>query len=151
MLATVATAVSVVVRGAHAAWEAQENDYHRLEAAHAVVLHVVRGIRQATAVTAVTDPSEVAGSLSLLMPTGDTHVWDRDSGTDEVNFGVSAASDLLAEGITALTFTAYEADGVTPTTTVDDVHSIKCQVTVQLTQGGGTARSVSCWAWLRSW
>lgn len=151
MLTTVLTAVSVVVRGAYNTWQAHEGDSQRIEAAHATVRHIVRQMRQAQAVTAITAKTNAAGSLSLLMTNGQTWVWSRNAGTDQVLHGVTTATHLLAENITELSFIGYELDGVTETTTVDDIHSIKCIAKTVLPRDSGGGRTVSCWGWVRAW
>ena len=75
----------------------------------------------------------------------------RNGGQNEVSFGVGSATDLLSQEITGLTFTAYEADGTTETETLADIHSIKCEVAVELPRETGGTHTVSCRAWLRSW
>jgi hypothetical protein len=150
LLLTVVTAVSVVVRGSYAAWTGHSGDYLKIEAAQATLRHVVRNLRQASSVTAITSASNTAGSLSALMSSGQTYVWARNGGTSEVNFGVSAASNLLAEGISELTFTGYRADGVTATTVVTEIQAVKCQVRVQLPRDTSATRTISSWVWLRA-
>ena len=60
-------------------------------------------------------------------------------------------TNTLAKSINQLIFEGFEADGVTPTTVVDDIQIVKCTVQVTLTKGGGTTRTVSAKAWIRSW
>jgi hypothetical protein len=151
MLATIVTSVSVVIRSSHTAWLTRESDYTQAESAHAVTRHLLRQIRQAEGVLAVTAASDTDGSLSLLMPSGETYVWARDSGADEVLFGVDSADDLLAEYITELSFTCYTADGVTATTNVEQIQAIQCTVAYELAQGASGTREVTCWGWVRSW
>jgi prepilin-type N-terminal cleavage/methylation domain-containing protein len=151
LLTVVVAGVGVVLRGMHVAWQAHDGDVKRIQAAHATLRHIVRQCRQGTAVTALTASGNTAGSLSLTLSDGSTAVWARNAATNEVNFGIGAASDLLAEHITELTFTGYEADGVTPTTTPADVRSVKCRVRVDLPRDTNGARYVSSRVWLRSW
>jgi prepilin-type N-terminal cleavage/methylation domain-containing protein len=147
LTAVILTSSFMLVGTGHAAWTAQQADYVPLASAHAAVRHVVRHVRQARAVAAL-DP---AGSLSLLMPSGQTLVWQYDSAGDRVLFGVGSADDLLAEQITDLTLTGYEADGVTLATDVSEVHLIRCDAQVVLPRGAGATQTISSWAWMRSW
>ena len=151
MLAVVVAAVSLLVRSARETWAAHTADYGRIEAAHATVNHIVRRARQAVSVSAISGPAETSGNLSLLMPSGDTYVWEHDGAGDAVNFGTDAASNLLAEDITGLKFTAYKADGTTQTTDPTEVQSMRIETTVQLPRETGGQRTVDSWAWIRSW
>lgn len=151
LLSTLVAATGIVLRTGHAAWEANNADAVRIASANAVLRHVARRVRQAQAVTNISSVGDASGTLSLSMPTLETYVWDHDDVGDLVSFGVSTADSVLAEEITELSFTGYEADGVTQTAVADDIHSVKCQVSVQLPRDTGGARSVSCMAWLRSW
>ena len=92
----------------------------------------MRQCRQAKGVTAISASTDTAGSLAVTLADGSTAVWARNAGADEVNFGIGAATDLLAEYIEELTFTGYEADGVTTTATPADIRSVNCRVRVEL-------------------
>jgi len=151
LLSALVAATGIVLRTGHAAWDAHNGDAVRVASANAVLRHVARRVRQAQAVTNISLPSDTSGTLSLSMPTLETYVWDHSDVDDQVSFGVSTADSVLAEEITELSFTGYEADGVTQTTVAGDIHSVKCHVSVQLPRDTGGARSVSCMAWLRSW
>jgi hypothetical protein len=151
MLTTVLTAVSVLVRGTYNVWNAHEGDLERIEALHAAVRHLVRNMRQASSVAAITAKTNTAGSLSLVMTNGQTWVWSRNSGTNQVLFGVTTATNLLAENITELSFTAYEADGTTETTTVADIQLIKVTAKTVLPRDANTNRTVTCFGWVRAW
>jgi len=151
MMTTVLTAVAVLLRGAHASWTAQQQDTEQLMALHATVRHIVRHTRQATAVTALSAADEAAGTLSVEMPGGETYVWSRSSGTNQVLFGIGTADQLLAENITALNFTGYKADAVTETTDPGEIHGVECRAQISLPRDAGGQRSVACWVWLRSW
>ena len=144
MLALVLTSISVVMRSGRGAWEAHEADFTRIQAAHATVRHLVRNVRQAKEVVAID-----SGSISLLMQDGDILVWDHDSGSDQVNYGVTSATNLLAPDITGLRFEGFEADGVTPTTV--DVQCLRIEVTFDLPVATNPQRTVSSWAWVRTW
>jgi hypothetical protein len=125
------------------------SDQSRLDAAYATLRHITRQVRQAEVVTAISSPADNSGSLSVVFADGGTIVWDH-SGTD-VYYGVATPTSLLATGVTSLSFVGYEADGVTTTTDVANVHSILCTVTVPLEQSATPARSLSVRVWLRAW
>jgi type II secretory pathway pseudopilin PulG len=151
MLAALMVAVGGVLRTSRQAWEAHEADYVRLEALHATVRHIVRNVRQADAVTEISAASDTSGRLGLKLVDGSTVVWDHDSATSKVNFGVTTPNSLLADNITSLKFTAYKADGVTTTTTVNHVQNLLIEASVTLPRDSGGVKTVSSWAWIRSW
>jgi hypothetical protein len=151
LLATLMVAVGVVLRTSRQAWEAHEGDYVRLEALHATVRHIVRQARQADAVTEISAAGDPSGRLGLQMPDGTVFVWDHDAITNRVNCGLTTPTDLLAENITSLRFTGYEADGVTPTTAPGTVQNILVEAGTQLPRETGGARTISSWVWIRSW
>jgi prepilin-type N-terminal cleavage/methylation domain-containing protein len=151
MLALLMTSVAVLLRTGRQVWEAHEADYRRVEAAQATLRHVVREVRQAESVAAISAAGDSSGQLALLMPDGTLKVWDHDGATDTVNYGVNAANSLLAEEITGLAFAGFQADGVTAAATADEVQMLQIEVNIARppgAAGGGTFRS---WAWLRSW
>jgi hypothetical protein len=151
MFAVVLTSVSVVLRTGRQVWEAHEADFTRVQAAHATVRHIVREIRQAESVVAISPAADTSGHLELLMPNGEVRVWDHDDATDVVSFGITAATALLSPEVTGLQLTGFAADGATQTATPAEVQAIRVSVTIQLPAGGGTPRTVTSWAWLRSW
>jgi hypothetical protein len=151
LITAVVSTVGVVIRTGHVAWKARQDDSAKIMAANATVRHIVRRVRQAEAVTAISPPNKKEGHLSLLMPSGETYVWELDKQAEEAFFGVDSADNLLGRGITELTFTGYEADGVTETLTEDDIQSVKCRVVVELPRDVNGTRTVTCWAWLRAW
>jgi len=151
LLTTLVTAVAVLLRGAHSAWQGHDYDLARLEAAHATLRHLARNIRQAQSVSTISPAGNLSGALAVVMPSGQTYAWDHDDSADQVNFGITTASDLLAEEITELNFIGYRADGTTATTAVAEIQSIDCQVKVELPRQAGGTRSLTTRAWLRSW
>lgn len=151
IMATLMTSVVVVVRSGYSVWNAQEQDISIANNANAVLRHFIRELRQAVAVTAISAPSSTSGNLSIQTSGGATRSWSHNSGLSQVSFNNGVSTQLLAPTINELNFVGYEADGVTATTVVDDIQVVQCTVEVTLTQGGGTTRTVSCRAWLRSW
>lgn len=153
IMATLMASVVVLVRSSYSVWQAHEADMEAAETAYATLRHIVRSARQATAVTAISTTGDTSGNLSLAMESGDTWLWQHSGADKRVLFGIapSSADQLLADNIDQMTFVGYEADGTTATTIVDDIRSIKCTVQVTMPAAGGTTRSVSSYAWIRSW
>jgi hypothetical protein len=151
IMATLMASVVVVVRSGYAVWNAQQADIDALENAYAVLRHFVQQMRQADSITAISAPSDTTGDLSFLTATGVTRTWSHNGVPEEVNFNNGLTNGLLAKGIDSLTFTGYEADGVTQTVVVNDIQAVECAVQVTLPQGAGVTRTVSCQAWIRTW
>jgi Tfp pilus assembly protein PilW len=149
IMAAIMGAVVVVVQSSFACWNAHESDLDIEENAYAVLNHFVREMRQATAVTAITAAGDTAGSLSITNSSGTTVTWAISGTTVTFNNGTGAQN--LATSINQLTFVGYQADGTTATTTVANIHMVKCTVQVTLTHGAGITRTMSTTAWIRSW
>ena len=151
MMAVLLTAATVVLRTSRQAWEAHEGDYTRLEGLHATLRHMVRQVRQADAVTAISAAGDNSGALTLAMPDGSTVAWDHDGATSTVRCGVTTADQLLSTNITGLNIVGYKPDGVTATTVPSEIQNLKVSVTVQLPRETNATRTYSSWAWIRSW
>jgi len=152
IMATLTTSSFVLVRTAHNAWLRHRDDAEQRQAALGALQHIMRRVRQATSVLAISTAADAAGSLTINMSDGTTSVWSRNNGTNQVLYGTSSANNLLAAGITETTFVGYKADGSTATTQVDAIHAVKCTMKYNLTRPSGTTNeTVSCMAWLRSW
>jgi prepilin-type N-terminal cleavage/methylation domain-containing protein len=151
IMAVVMTGVIVVIRSGHTVWNAYEQDLDVAENAYGVLRHFVRQMRQATAVTAISPVSDTTGDLSYTTALGATQTWSLNGGTSQVTFNNGTVTSTLATSINQMIFEGFEADGVTPTTVVDDIQLVKCTIQVTLAQGGGTTRTVSAKAWIRSW
>lgn len=151
MMATIMGSAAVLVRSSYTVWQVHEADMEAAENAYATLRHIVRHARQAVGVSAISTSANTSGNLSLTMGSGDEYLWDHSGG--QVLYGVSpsAADQVLSENVNQLVFVGYEADGTTPTTVVDDIHSIHCTAQVTMPAGGGQTRNVSCRVWLRSW
>lgn len=151
MMAIVLTTVGVLMRTGRQAWEAHTADYTRIESAHATVRHIVRQLRQAVSVVSITPSTDNSGQLAIKLQDGSTVVWDHDSSTNVVNYGVTSPTGLLATDITGLRFTGCAADGTTLTTNPALVQAVRIDVTIQLPIEVNSTRVVSSWAWVRSW
>jgi len=150
IMATVTTSVFVVMNTGYSVWTAQEADIDVLENGYGVLRHFVRQMRQATAITAITASGNTLGSLSFTTSTGATCTWAR-NGSNDVYYNNGTSNQLLAKGITSLTFTGYKADGVTTSTTVGEIQVVQCQVQITLPRGAGITRTLSTRAWVRTW
>jgi type II secretory pathway pseudopilin PulG len=148
LLATVMTAMAALLRISEGTWQSHDNYLTRVESAHAVVRHITRSLQQAIVVQAISAPTDDSGSLTAVGPTGDVLVWDHAGGN--VSYGINTADSLLAENIETLTFTGYEIDGATATTTPSAIRLIQMEVGVTPAPTAGT-RTVSGYVWLRAW
>lgn len=148
MMATIMASVVVALRSGCTVWSAQEADLDILENGYGVLRHFVQQMRQAASVSAISAANDTTGDLSFLTATGVTRTWSHNGVPEEVYFNNGTSNHLLAKNIDAFSFTGYEADGVTATTTVANIQVVKC--TVQVTLAGAT-RTVSCRAWIRTW
>ena len=151
IMATLMTACVVLVGSGYTVWTAYEQDVAVTESAYAVLRHLVRELRQADSVSVISAASDTSGDLSIVRADLSTESWSINSGLKTVYVNTGSGNQVLATGINQLIFVGYEADGVTTTTTVTDIHAVKCTVQITLTQGGGTTRLVSCIGWVRSW
>jgi prepilin-type N-terminal cleavage/methylation domain-containing protein len=152
MLAVLSTATMTLVRTSYSAWNRHEDDQETRQAGIAVLRHIVRHVRQATAVMAVSNANDNEGALAVLMPSGQTLVWKLDGKTKRVLFGVTTADQILATNIEKLNFTGYRTDGITSTTEVGLIHSIGVKTEVALNHSAiYQGVTTSCQSWLRAW
>ena len=151
IMAALMVSVVVVMRSGYAVWKSHEADIDILENGYGVLRHFVQQMRQAESVTVISAPSDTTGDLTLMTAAGAARTWAHNGASKEIYFNNGVSNQLLAKNIDALTYTGYEADGVTQTTVVDDIQMVKCTVQIMLPRGGGIARIVSCRAWIRSW
>lgn len=150
IMAALVTAAANLMRTSRIVWTAYEGDVARLEAANGTLLHLLRELRQCSAITAISAPSTTAGSLSATGAAGNTLVWAL-SGNNVMFGAAGSADDLLAEGLTELRFVGYAGDGTTATTVVADIRSVECIAVVTLDRDTSATQTVSCRAWLRAW
>jgi len=155
MLAAMTTSSVVLVRTTYTAWNRHEDDHAQMRAGLAVLRHVVRQTRQAIAVSAISSPTDNSGSLTLAAGNGNLQVWDHNASSQEMRYGITAATELLAKNIDEFTVVGIQANGIDTTTDVELIHSIRCSVKYTLIRPAGKAgkqqKTVSCQAWLRSW
>ncbi len=152
IMTTLSTAGFVIVRTANNAWVRHRDDSSKRREAVVTLEHIARRVRQATRVTAITTAADTAGSLTVLMPGGTTSIWSRNSGTNQMLYGTTSATNLLAAGMTEATFVGLKANGSTTTTETDLIHAVRCTLKYTLTRPSGTStETVSRTAWLRSW
>lgn len=149
MMASIVTAATMVLRSTQTSWTMHASDQDKLSAAYGTLRHLTRGVRQAESISAISTAGDLSGSLTVLLSSGQTVIWDH-SGT-QVNYGISTPTSLLADGVSELSFVGYKADGVTTTTTPAEVQSILCTVKVSLERTSTPTRTLSCRVWLRAW
>jgi hypothetical protein len=151
IMASLLSSVVVVMRSGYTVWNAQEADVEVLENGYGVLRHFAQQFRQADAVVAISAPSDTTGDLSFTTATGVTRTWTHNGPAEQVYFSNGISNQMLARNIDSLTFTGFEADGVTATNVVTDIQVVQCSVQVTLPQGVGVTRTLSCRAWIRSW
>jgi prepilin-type N-terminal cleavage/methylation domain-containing protein len=152
ILALVGVASMSLVRTSYTAWNCHDDDQSQRQEAAAVLRHLCRNIRQARGVMAISTAADNSGALSLLMPNGQTYVWDHNGGSKQVLFGVTTATSLLSANIEQLNFIGLKIDGTTATTEVGLIHSIVCTVRFNLVRPTGNELvTLSSQAWVRSW
>lgn len=146
--ATMMTSSFVLLHSSYTAWQAHEADLDRSTNATAVLRHLVQHIRQSAGVSAISLASDSSGALTIVLADGTTLAWDH-TGSGVTLSVDGGAAHPLADDIQALTFIGYEADGATATTTPEDIHVVRTVVTTQQPAGG--TRTISSYAWVRSW
>jgi prepilin-type N-terminal cleavage/methylation domain-containing protein len=146
IMAVLVTSVAFVLRSSQTAWAVTDADRAQLEAAYGTIRHITRYVRQAEAITAITDSSQPSGSITLQLPDGSSHTWSHSGST--VSYGSPTPTSVLAEGITELTLQGYLADSTTPTSQPENVQLVHLTLRVP-TQGGD--RVLTAWIWVRSW
>jgi type II secretory pathway pseudopilin PulG len=148
VMAVLMTSVVVVVRSSYGVWNAYEQDIDISENAYGVLRHVIRQLRQADAITAISAAADASGGLSYTTADGATRSWSHNGG--QVFYNNGSGDQLLAQSIDELTFVGYDAAG-NQTTVPDEIQRVKCTAEVTLTQGSGAPKTVSATAWIRSW
>jgi len=152
MLATLTTSCMVIVRTSYTAWNRHEDDHATLQGGQAVLRHIVRQVRQARAVMAISLDTDNSGTLSLLDANGNVLVWEHDAGTKQVLFGITTATNVLATGIEELNFVGKTLNGSDNNTDPGLIHSVQCTTKVNITRPVGIESvTTSNQAWLRAW
>lgn len=152
MMATLSTATMVLLRTSQSAWNRHQSDATRRQNAVAAARHLVRQIRQAASVAAISAATDPSGTLSIERNDGTIYVWDHDSGVDQVLYGQDTATQILADSITALSFTGYRADGTTATVNPESIFSVRFVISYELERPSGpVTEQITSQAWLRGW
>jgi len=152
IMALLTTSSFALVRTANDAWRRHQGDSQQRREAIAALQHIVRRVRQANHVAAISPAADMSGYLTLQMADGTTALWDHDGATSQVLYGNITPNNLLAEGITQVNFTGLTANGLALTTEPAKIHAVRCLVTYTLNRPTGPAtETVSCLAWLRAW
>lgn len=152
IMATLATASFALLRTANTAWRRHRDDTGARREAVAAMQHITRRVRQAMRVTAISAASDASGALTLLMTGNATSTWDHNSGTNQVLYGTSSPTSLLATGITELTFVGLKANGLTATVETDLIHAVRTTIKYTVARPSGAVyETLSNTTWLRAW
>ena len=154
MLAGVMTGLSLVMRTARQSWDVIDTDYAVLHQMQAVSRHFVRAARESNGVAAI----KADGSgITLTTTNGSTLNWQwmaQHSGAEGVilvSQSLPPSQNVLAERIDSIHFVGFGADGVTPTSIVDDIQVVQVSVTVTLPRSATATRTIVSKVWVRSW
>ncbi|MDV6030810.1 MAG: hypothetical protein F9B45_12075 [Phycisphaera sp. RhM] len=154
MLAGVMTGLSLVMRTARQSWETIDSEYAVLQQMHATSRHFVRAAREAVGVESI---SADGNAITLKMPDDRTATWqwypNRSGQVGVVTFRdfSNPSESMLAQQIDDLSFTGFDADGVTATNDPDAIHVIQVSVTVTLPRSAVAQRTTHSKVWIRSW
>ncbi|PQO42507.1 hypothetical protein C5Y93_29730 [Blastopirellula marina] len=148
LMVSVVTAVSVLLRVNYDTWLDYRSDSLRNDAAVGVLRHIVREVRQCEEVTLISGPGVPLGTLAVRMPNGNVVVWEHIG--INVHYGISAADQLLGDGITGLRFVGYERDGITPATLPQDVQCVQVTVDFSLPSRATSSRTLTSKVWIRA-
>lgn len=152
IMAVLTTASFALVRTANNAWMRHRDDSGRRREAVVAMQHMMRRIRQATRVTAISAAADASGGFTLMMADGTFSIYDHSSGLNQILYGTSTANNVLATGITELTVTGLKANGTATTTQLDLIHALRCTIKYTITRPSGTTtETMTCTAWLRAW
>jgi prepilin-type N-terminal cleavage/methylation domain-containing protein len=152
ILAVLTTSSFALVRTANDAWRRHRDDSMQRSEAIAALQHLVRRIRQAAQVTAISAAADASGTITLQMADGTSAIWDHDAATNSILYGTATPTGLLAEGITQLSFMGLTANGFSVTTDVTKIHAVLCTVRFTLNRPTGpVTETVTNLAWLRAW
>ena len=149
IVAIIITAATGAIRTSQGIWYEYDEDAAKLQSAHATALNLARELRQCVSVSAISGPSDTAGTITAVRSDSQVIVWALVSG--EALFGINTADNLLADGLTSLTFTGYEADGSTTTTVPADIRSVEFVVTTVLDRPVNPTKNIRARVWLRAW
>lgn len=152
IMAALTAASFSLVRTANNAWLRHRDDSGQRREAVAALQHIMRRVRQATRVTAISSAADNSGALTVLTPSGSTAIWDHNGGTSQMLYGTTTANNLLAAGITEFNVVGLKANGSTPTTETYLIHAVRCTLKYTLTRPtGSTTETLASTAWLRAW
>jgi len=144
ILSLIVVAISPLFGSIVRSWQIGERQTELYNRARVGMDRMVKAIRQAQSVSSITSASDTDGQLVLTDTDDETFGFRRNSSDNELEYdlpGTPTSWSTLVDSVGSLSFTAYEANGTTTTTTVSDIKSIVISMT--LTDEENTADSVS--------
>lgn len=153
MLAILATSLGLVLRTSRTAWESGDSHYAAQQHAQSVVMHFVRQARETRGVLSISssriqleqrDGGTMEWSLQPVGPTGQP-------GTIMVNYSSPAQEIPLAYGVSNLSFSGFEADGVTPSSQVNKIRLVEVRATINVVGSAVAQQTFSSRVWIRAW
>jgi len=151
MLTLTLATVSTIMRTGHQTWEVHESNHARIQAAHATLRHIVRGVRQAERIEKVSEPGESSGQLTITHADGKEYEWKHDKAKNLVLYGEKAAAQILATNISALNFQGFQIDGKTRAVNPKKIQLLWVELTIRRPYSPKERETVGSWIWLRAW
>jgi len=152
-VAIVVIVFAVVVpqfRAIFGSWDSKEANAEVLQNGRILTDHLYRNLSKAAQVTNVSGPTETNGYIEFQDNDGDTVRYDINSTSNYVEFGLAPNLADLAGPVSTFQFTCYDAcDLDTPITTVQDIRTVKVQVTL-VNVGPGNNRTFTTQAYIRT-
>ena len=150
--ATLLTSSMVVMRSSYGAWQFHRADAKQADAADTVLRHYVRTVRQAESVLYHATIGAYV-YFAVTTPDGNPHWYIK---INNFLYYYSKATptgayigEILTEDLVDMRVTAYEADGVTPTSVLADIHLV--DFAIDISQPSGGTLTSSSYAWIRAW
>lgn len=137
--------IAMLMRTSLSTWDAFESDQSRLEAIHAMVRHMVRGLRQANTVNSMTSSTDPLGNIEVKLGNGSTARWYRSGST--VFYELGGVGNPLCEA-SEFYVSGMKADG-TSALSASEVRAVRITAVLTLTGNGTGQRRVQSTAWLR--
>lgn len=152
LLSVITTGTSLALRSSRQAWETFEFSQTRIRTGHALVRHIIRTTREGGSVVSVTGPSQVSGSMTVALRSGNEVTWEHDAARRRVLFRQTqpTSTSVVAENVEQLRFEARGADmQVYQSGSTDRIQHVWIEATVDVTGKVSGRRAITGAVWIR--